>query len=297
VQFLKWQDQAATGIDYWLKWYDSYAGSVTTLESGKNTTVLAAAYGDFVAPENTQTFYNDITHDPNNADWVHTAFEFKDFLPAAVGCYEMPALADRLAIDQEQVTAGDVAVNQVIRGYDASEDFGSLGTLMHLIGSGADTHESMEMMSRRWYFQWGHPVGVYYQFPAGAGTTVNMFSDNAGDYTFLTNPRNLVESTNDIEAYPVLVLSNCAADVDFVFTAQVTGDTWTYNTGAGIGATPTLVKYTQGTGATYGANRGLEINGDGEDQIKVTATNPNPSNQEEITLHTAGLFESNPWAQ
>lgn len=243
-------------------------------------------YGDIAGVGCAEVFlYDGLTYTPTTGTdgFRHSKLTMDNGCVACLTMFEMPEMD--LTATNLVVAAGDVGVNEIIRGFDTTPG-NSLGALIDLVGDGDHQDESAEANTHRCLFQTTFPVGVYQTNTGGAQ---NFWQDSDGNgFTYRIRTRNLTgASSGTATTYPAIVLT-ADEGVDVVFTSGTAGDTWTYTVGVG-GVTDQLVTHSD---RTDGQTDGLQVDNDAVETITITV---DAGAAEECTLQTVSLWEAPEW--
>ncbi|MHC4575496.1 MAG: hypothetical protein ACYS76_15455, partial [Planctomycetota bacterium] len=192
------------------------------------------------------------------------------------------ATAPQTTLDDDQgyfVTPNKFVPYEALRGGTN----GALGDSVGRLAWGQENGDATVQSTARCFFQTTYPTGGF----VGSGGALASFQDDSSgnDLLYKVKPRNLQESAADIETDIAIVVDTIADGDTIVLTASTSGDTWTYTNSGGIASTPTLITTTNGTGASLGAGRGLEVDPAG-DTVKVQAQGA------DVHVRTLSLWEA-----
>lgn len=274
-----------------IEWTAPGAAAVDVYDTGVNVGVnLSSAVGDRLFLDNVHAHYYDtgglpLTWDADGSNEFRLGqVDITRYQVAALTMWEVPHF--QLTDTQEEIGAESVGEGQPIRGYASSAD--SFGGIVHKVGDGVWSEETVERAGRRVLANWMHPKGVW----TNETSYKNLFgTDGAGtslDTTFAVNPRRLLNSSGNptLKLLPAVVLTNTHADAYIKLTNTTTSNTWVWQSGGAN--TGSMFTYGHGT-----PNTGLEVAADAYTEILVEARVANSS--EDLTVHSIFMFEGAPW--
>ncbi|MCP4677737.1 MAG: hypothetical protein GY854_19910 [Deltaproteobacteria bacterium] len=189
-----------------IKWQQNGKSQYTIYE-GNVTSGASATYGDTLRTGDRpgkgqiELFHPDFSYEPDSSgEWTWGDIEYNNIMFAAFGLWPGPDI--NLTDDNAQILDNAMAVGRAIRGYDATDTQPSLGTLIHLIGTTAMTHDSLIGNTKRCLFQCGHPAGVWTD-------STSYKTIQPEDALHKVYPRNLLNETtgNYITGYPACVVT------------------------------------------------------------------------------------------
>lgn len=270
-----------------IKWYPDYTdtGTSSTIYTGAGVDVDdEASYGDPARPSIIER-YDDLTYTPPGSSTYACRACILEVVQIHIAALTLWHLPRELSASQVKPQLGHFAHGQVIRGRgDATTNYHNLGALAYYIGDGSRDFESVENLTRRTLFQWGHPISQYWGLTAR--TDQNIF----GGFQFRFKLRNLLEKTSgDLACYPAMVVQGGDSTDSIKYTTTTDGggtDTWTYTFPAGGHATPTLILPSDGD------NNDIDCDLTDVVTCKIEITKDAST---EINIHTVALFEGSPW--
>jgi hypothetical protein len=220
---------------------------------------------------------------PSDGGFCAGKLTTRNIQTAALGIWSMPD--EDLTLDQKALSEVDVLPKTSIFGYGPSVNRKDIGQVYDLIGfDDNDYEDSIEAMTRRCIFQWGHPVGIY----VNTGT-VYLF----GQLEIVIAHRNLKGSSyptvtdKNILTAMVVTTTNCSGGAPVTITVTSTHPvvprtrTWTITSNL----TAQLLTDADNTVGTPISSR---PNTTFADYIFVTAATSGGS---EVLIHTFSLWE------
>jgi len=203
----------------------------------------------------------------------------KNIQAASLGIWSLPD--NDLTLAQKAVSETELLPKTSILGYGPSDKPADIGRIYDLVGfSGNDYDDSIECMTRRCLFQWGHPVGHY---ATGSSSAIAMF----GAMPIRIKPRNLKgqTGTNTVNVDMAIVITTIGAAVGSSIELAIasSGGTRTFSYTADV--TDSLQ-----TTADCTAGTALPVYAIGDD-VTVTATF-NGVGTQELILKTISLWET-----
>jgi hypothetical protein len=203
----------------------------------------------------------------------------KNIQAASLGIWSLPD--NDLTLAQKAVRETELLPKTSILGYGPSNKPADIGRIYDLMGfAGNDYDDSVECMTRRCLFQWGHPVGHY---ATGSASGIAMF----GAMPIKVKPRNLKgqTGTNTVNVDMAIVITTIGAAVGSSIELAIasSGGTRTFSYTADVtDSLQTTVDCTSGTA--------LPVYAIG-DEVTVTATF-NGFGTQELILKTISLWET-----
>jgi hypothetical protein len=144
----------------------------------------------------------------------------------SLGVWSIPD--NDLTLTQKGISEIDLLPKTSILGYGPSSKLPDIGSIYDLIGfAGNDYDDSVECMTRRCLFQWGHPVGYY----ATGSLSSTVF---IGGTSIKVTPKNLkgLTGTDTVNLDMAFVLTTTGAasgsSIDITFTSSSTTRVFTY---------------------------------------------------------------------
>jgi hypothetical protein len=201
----------------------------------------------------------------------------------ALGIWSMPDVA--LSADQKILSEEELLPKTSIFGYGPSAKQQDIGRVYDLVGyAGNDYDDSIEAMTRRCLFQWGHPVGYY---ATGSLSQTGMF----GGTTIKIKPRNLkggtgTDTVNADTAF-YITTNGAAAGSSIVITFSSNADSYP---GAGQAYTFTS-DVTNALLSTTDSDTGNPLSIYAVGDFVSVIIDFNGASSQEVTIKTVSIWE------